>query len=88
MRFACFVHLALSFLNELEASRSAIINSTPASFSRRHFHLQGPIFTTIAPLGQTSHHLFISHVIYLLIPAYEPSPEDMEGGDVGETKKK
>lgn len=86
MRFACFVHLALSFLNELEASQSAIINSTLASFSRRYF--QGPIFTAPAPLGQTSHHLFISHVIYLMIPSYEPSPEDMEGGDVRETKEK
>lgn len=87
MRLALFVHLALSFPNELEAFTISSHNKPSlASFSRRHF--QGPTFTAPTPPGQTSHHLFISHLVYLLLPSYEPSPKDMEVGDVGETKKK
>lgn len=86
MSLAPFVHPAFSFLNELEAFTISSHHkvSTPASFSGRSF--QGPNFSAPDTLGQSSHHLFISHLIYLLIPSYKPSPEDMDIGDVGETK--
>lgn len=50
MRLALFVHLTLSFPNELEAFTISSHNKPSlASFSRRHF--QGPTFTAPTPPG-------------------------------------